>query len=91
MAKNSYHIIAKSNGAWSVKRTGAERASGNYPTKAAAVTNAKRLVTKDGGGELIIHGKDGRVSSRSSFGNDPKPLGDNKRSCVNGSSRSVKN
>ncbi|MCD9188470.1 MAG: DUF2188 domain-containing protein [Pyrinomonadaceae bacterium] len=91
MAKSSYHVIAKSDGAWSVKRTGAERASGNYPTKAAAVTSAKRLVSKEGGGELIIHGKDGRVSSRSCFGNEPEPAGERGNlSCVGDVSRSVK-
>lgn len=73
MTKKSYHVIAKSDGHWSVKKTGAERASGNFSTKAAAVTSAKKLVTKDGGGELIVHGKDGRVNRRDSYGIDPNP------------------
>jgi len=78
MAKNSYHVIAKSNGEWSVKRNGADRATGNFPTKKGAVTTARDLVTKSGGGELIIHGKDGRVSQRDSYGSDQNPHKDNR-------------
>ena len=89
MAKKSYHVIPKSNGEWSVKRTGAERATGNFPTKKGAVATARELVTKSGG-ELIIHEKDGRVSERNSFGNDPNPPRDSKRSGVSSSPRSVK-
>lgn len=92
MAKKSYHVIARSNGEWSVKKTGAERASGIFPTKKDAVTNARRLVIKSGGGELIIHEKDGRIKERDSYGNDPKPPRsiDNKRSSVGNNPRSVK-
>jgi hypothetical protein len=90
MAKNSYHVIAKSNGEWSVKRTGAERALRNFPTKKGAVTTARELVTKSGGGEIIIHEKDGRVSKRDSFSNDPNPPESNERSCVGSNPRLVK-
>ncbi len=90
MAKNSYHVIPKSNGEWSVKKTGAERATGNFPTKKGAITIAKDLVTKSGGGELIIHEKDGRVSKRNSFANDPNPPKDNKRNGVGSNHHSIK-
>ncbi len=90
MAKKSYHVIAKSNGEWSVKRTGAERATGNFSTKKGAITTARELVTKSGGGELIIHEKDGRVSKRNSYSSDPNPSKDNGRSRVGSNSRSVK-
>lgn len=90
MAKKSYHVIAKSNGEWSVKKAGAVRVSENFPTKKEAVTSAKKRVITSGGGELIIHEKDGRVSKRDSYGNDPKPPKDNGRSCVGSNPRSVK-
>lgn len=70
MAKSTYHVIARSDGSWSVVRTGAERASGNYSTKKEAVSTAKRLVTSSGG-ELIVHTRDGRVSKRDTFGHVP--------------------
>lgn len=81
MSKKSYHVIAKSSGEWSVKRAGADRATGNYASKKTAVTTARELVSKSGGGELIIHEKDGRVSRRDSYGNDPNPKKDSERSC----------
>ena len=90
MAKKSYHVIAKSDGQWSVKRTGAERASGNFPTKKAAVSTARKLVTKDGGGELIVHGKDGTVSRRDSYGNAPKSPRESERSSAGNNPRSIK-
>lgn len=73
MESKSYHVIAKSGGRWSVIRTGAERVSGNFSTKKEAVEAAKRLVTTSGGGELIIHESDGRVSTRGSVGNGSTP------------------
>ncbi len=90
MAKKSYHVIAKSNGEWSVKRAGAERATGNFSTKKGAITTARALVTKSGGGELIIHEKDGRVSKRDSYDNDRNSPEHNKRFFVENNPRSVK-
>ena len=66
MSKKSYHVIARSNGDWSVKRTGAERAR-IYPTKTEAEKVAINTLRRTGGGELIIHGKDGRVIKRNSY------------------------
>lgn len=88
MTKKSYHVIAKSDGRWSVKRAGAERVSGNYSSKRTAVVTAKKMVS--GGGELIIHEKDGRVSRRDSYVNDPFPSKDNGRSSIGGNPRSIK-
>lgn len=90
MTKKSYHVIAKSNGEWSVKRNGAERAARTFSTKNGAITTARKLVMKSGGGELIVHEKDGRVSERNSFTNDPKPHKDNGRNCVGSNPHSVK-
>lgn len=89
MAKNSYHVIVKSDGRWNVIKTGAERASGVFPTKKEAITTARELVTKSGGGELIIHEKDGRVSKRDSFGNAPKLPDDNGSRRISSNARSV--
>jgi hypothetical protein len=80
MANKSYHVIPKSNGEWKVIKTGAERATGVYADKKGAVASAKTLVTKSGGGEVVIHSKDGRVSRRDSYGTDPVPPKDNEKS-----------
>ncbi|MBA2620992.1 MAG: DUF2188 domain-containing protein [Acidobacteria bacterium] len=70
MSKKSYHVIAKSNGEWSVKRTGAERASKTFSTKSEAVKDAGKMLTQSGGGELIIHKTDGRVIRRDTLTGD---------------------
>ena len=90
MTKASYHVIAKNNGKWNVKRTGAERASSSFTTKAAAERQAKAMLNRSGGGEVIIHGKDGRVSRRDSYGVDPASPRDIVRSDVGFNSRSPK-
>jgi hypothetical protein len=70
MTKKSYHIIAKSDGRWSLTRTGDERALKNFSNKSQAIKDAGNMLKKFGGGELIIHTPDGRVSYRSTFGSN---------------------
>lgn len=61
---DSYHVVARSNGNWSVHRVGAARVTKTYATKRDAIAEGKRLSRSSGSGSLIIHGKDGRVVSR---------------------------
>lgn len=72
MSKNSYHVIAKVDGGWSVKRTGAERATRTFATQKDAITYG-RNISRSHATELIVHRKDGRLSSKESFGKDPNP------------------
>jgi hypothetical protein len=64
MAGTKYHVIARSKGNWSVLRSDASRVTRTFSTKEAAINNARKLVASSGGGELVIHTKDGRVSAR---------------------------
>lgn len=72
MARTSYHIVPNSTGGWDVKCSGARRASGHFSTKGQAV-DAGRRISRNQGTEFIIHGKDGRIQSADSHGNDPCP------------------
>lgn len=65
MAGTRYHVIARSKGNWSVLRNDASRVTRTYSTKVAAINNPRKLVASSGGGELVIHAKDGRVSAMS--------------------------
>jgi len=69
MAKIGQHVVPNTGG-WSVKRSGATKASSVHRTQAEAIEAAKRLARKQGG-ELYIHGRDGRIIQRSSFGSEP--------------------
>lgn len=82
MAGTKYHVIARSKGNWGVLRNGASRVYRNFATKEAAINNARKLVVSSGGGELVIHTKDGRVSSRSDIN---PPIGNGNGSVRNAS------
>ena len=72
MAKNTHHVVPNSNGGWDVKKGGANRISGHFDKKVDAV-NVGRKISINQGTEFIIHGKDGKIQSRDSHGNDPCP------------------
>ena len=72
MARSSHHVVHNPNGGWDVKRGGAQRSSGHYPTKEQAV-NAGRQISRNHGTEFVIHGLDGRIQSAGSHGGDPHP------------------
>jgi len=71
MSKKGQHVVPNGDG-WSVRRAGASRASGVYKTQKEAVEKA-REIAKHQSTELYIHGKDGRIRERSSYGKDPHP------------------
>ena len=71
MSSKGQHVLP-AGGKWSVRTSGASRASGIYATQDEAISNARVKARKDGT-ELYIHGKDGRIRERSSYGRDPNP------------------
>ncbi len=72
MSKSSQHVVPKSEGGWSVRKTGAVRATRTFETQKEAVAYAKDLARKQNV-EVYIHGKDGTIRSRDSYGSDPYP------------------
>jgi len=77
MARKSHHVVPSKDGGWSVKKSGAERASKSFEKKDDAVKYG-RGVSKSAGSELYIHKKDGTIQKKDSHGNDPCPPKDNK-------------
>ena len=71
MPQKGQHVVP-GDGKWRVVRSGASRASGTYDTQQEAVDKARELA-KNQQTELYIHGKDGRIRERNSYGNDPHP------------------
>ncbi|MCM1168509.1 MAG: DUF2188 domain-containing protein [Bacteroides sp.] len=70
MGKN-IHVV-KNDDVWKVKQEGAQRSSGNFPTQQAAFERAKEIAAKNGQ-EVAIHGVDGKIRAKYSYGNDPFP------------------
>lgn len=72
MLRKSYHVIANINGGWNVKRTDAERATRSFASQKDAIEYG-RNISKSHSMDLVIHGRDGRLSSKEFYGNDPNP------------------
>lgn len=71
MSRKGQHVVP-GEGGWRVVRAGAVRASSVHDTQASAIAAATRLA-KSQKTELYIHGQDGRIRERNSYGNDPHP------------------
>jgi hypothetical protein len=70
------HVVPRDAG-WAVVREGAQRASAVTARQADAIATARSLAKADKG-ELLIHGANGRIRARDTFGNDPCPPRDAK-------------
>lgn len=72
MSKKSQHVVPNPNGGWSVRKTGASRASKVFDTQNDAIGYA-RSRAKEEKLELYIHRRDGTIRERDSYGNAPMP------------------
>ena len=70
MKKANIHIVPHPDG-WAVKPEGSAPLS-THRTQQAAIDNG-RAISQAQSGELLIHGRDGRIRERDSHGNDPFP------------------
>ena len=72
MAKNQ-HVVPNRTGGWDVKGAGNSRATKHTTTQSEAIKIATGIA-KNNSGDVIIHGKNGQIRERNSYGNDPYPL-----------------
>ncbi len=80
MGRNERHVVPNREGGWNVTKPGASRASSHHDTQAQAETRAKEILGNAGGGEAVIHRRDGgfRDSDTVPPGRDPFPPRDQK-------------
>jgi len=57
----NYHVSRRANGDWQAKKEGAEKAGGIFDTQHEAEKAAKEFSANSGGGEVRIHGLDGKI------------------------------
>lgn len=69
--RKTQHVVRHPEG-WALKKGGGERATKVFDTQKEAITFGK-TVSQNQGAELFIHGKNGRIRERNSYGNDPCP------------------
>ena len=57
---------------WAVKGENNQRATSVFDTQKEAISAARQIAVNKGS-ELFIHGKNGQIRDRDSYGNDPCP------------------
>ncbi len=70
MGKNQ-HVVPHSDN-WAVKGEGNSKATSIHSTQREAIEQA-RNIAQNQKSELFIHGENGRIRERNSYGNDPFP------------------
>lgn len=70
MGKNQ-HVVPHAGG-WAVRGAGNERATSVRTTQSEAI-GAARDIARNQQSELLIHGRNGQIRERDSFGGDPFP------------------
>lgn len=77
----NYHVSKnKGTGNWEIQKEGGERSSGSAPTQKEAEKIAKQFAGNAGGGEVRIHGLNGKIRDSDTVapGNDPRSIIDKK-------------
>jgi len=69
--KKPVHVTPHEDG-WAVRREGASRASSVHRTQAEAEQVGRDRARGDHT-EFLLHGRDGQIRERDSYGNDPYP------------------
>lgn len=77
MSKKNQHVVPTKDGKWGVRGEGNSRITKKTPTQSQAIEIAKEIATNQSG-EVVIHGRDGKIRDKDSYGNDPHPPDDKK-------------
>lgn len=73
MSKRVKYFVSKTDEGWNVKKAGANRASGNFDTKAEAIERGRSLAKAQELGQLVIKKGDGKIQTEYTYGQDPHP------------------
>ncbi len=71
MAGKNQHVVPH-DGGWAVRGEGNEKVTSTHDTQREAIDRA-REIAQNQRSELLIHGQDGQIRARDSYGNDPFP------------------
>lgn len=65
------HVVPR-DGNWAVRGAGNGRDTSVHTTQSAAIS-AARSIAQHQRSEVVIHGRDGAIREKNSYGNDPHP------------------
>ncbi|WP_294324147.1 DUF2188 domain-containing protein [uncultured Sphingomonas sp.] len=71
MSGKNQHVVPHAGG-WAVRGAGNGRATSVHDTQRDAI-NAARGIAQNQHSELLIHGRNGQIRDRDSYGSDPFP------------------
>lgn len=71
MAKKNQHVVPR-DGGWAVRGSGNTKDTEQFDSQRQAIAAARRIA-RNQRGEVVIHGRDGRIRAKKSYGNDPFP------------------
>ncbi len=76
----NYHVVPDSEKGWVVKKEGGKKVSGSATTQRDAEKMAKDYSSNSGGGEVVIHRRDGKIRDKDTMSpaKDPFPPRDRK-------------
>jgi hypothetical protein len=69
------HVVPNPDGGWDVKKPGGDRASSHHSTQREAERRAKEILGNVGGGEAVIHDREGKIRDSDTVppARDPMP------------------
>ena len=71
MSKKNQHVVPSGKN-WAVKGAGNSKATRIVQTQKGASTIAREIAINQGS-EMFIHGKNGQIRERNTYGSDPYP------------------
>lgn len=65
------HVVKRGQD-WAVRKENADRDTAHFGTQIEAIA-AARKIAENQSAELFVHGRDGKIRERNTFGHDPYP------------------
>lgn len=72
MANRKFLHVTPEGEGWVIKREGEAAEVARLRTQAEAFERAREIAQREGG-EVLVHGEDGQIRDRRSYGGDPNP------------------
>ncbi len=73
MVPRNIHVLPAGDRGWAVAVEGTNSATTHYPTQEEAISAATERAKQDKV-QLFVHGRDGQIRARNSFGHDPSDI-----------------
>ena len=69
MKSKTVHVVPR-DGQWAVKREG-DKVSHVFSTQREAIESAREMAKRESFGQLVVHGRDGQIRERDTYGMPP--------------------